>query len=74
MSRAVIRAWMDIESRVWMETGRIHPKTREPIIELLNGAASGALGWVEKECGPLEQLGVERGGRRSAPQDPPPPA
>lgn len=61
---AIIRAWMDVEGRVWMDTGSLHPKTKEPVIELLNGAARGALGWVEKECGPLEQLGVQKGAGR----------
>lgn len=53
-------AWLDMEGRVWMDTGHVDPKSREPLIELLNGAARGRLSWVEKECGPLEQLGAER--------------
>ncbi|TMR09305.1 hypothetical protein ETD86_44180 [Nonomuraea turkmeniaca] len=60
MSRAVIRAWMDREGRVWMETGQKQPKTGEMIIELLNGHASGSVAWVNAQFGPLERLGVQR--------------
>ncbi|TMS00221.1 hypothetical protein [Nonomuraea basaltis] len=60
MSSNVAWAWMDREGRLWMDSGRTDPKTNEPVIELLNGAASGRLGWVEKEFGPLEQLGIQR--------------
>jgi hypothetical protein len=60
MSRAIIRAWMDVEGRVWMETGQKQPKTGEMIIELLNGQASGSVTWVNSQFGPLERLGVQR--------------
>jgi hypothetical protein len=56
----VIPSWMDRESRVWMDTGKLHPKSEEPIIELLNGEARGSLSWVDKQFGPLERLGVVR--------------
>jgi hypothetical protein len=60
MSRDIIPCWLDIEGRLWMDTGQTHAKTKEPIIELANGAVNGALGWVNKEFGPLERLGIQR--------------
>ncbi|MFI7618028.1 hypothetical protein ACIBP6_43095 [Nonomuraea terrae] len=68
MSGAIITAWLDMQGRVWLETGHLHPKTKEPLIELLNGAARGALSWVDKEFGPLEQLGVQRRSSTEAPR------
>ncbi|MBF8192840.1 hypothetical protein ITP53_45630 [Nonomuraea sp. K274] len=64
---------MDREGRLWMDAGEVHPQTRDPIIELLNGADKGALRRVDKEFGPLERLGVRRGRSprcQSAPAEP----
>ncbi|MFI6732131.1 hypothetical protein ACIBI9_04290 [Nonomuraea sp. NPDC050451] len=72
MTRVIIPAWVDLEGRVWMDTGRTHPKTHEPIIELLNGSAQGALRWVNNQFGPLEQLGIQKGRRlKAVPPEPP---
>ncbi len=60
MTRPVIRAWVDRQGRVWMDSGRVSSQSREPIIQLLNGEASGALGWVSKEFGPLDDLSVQK--------------
>lgn len=60
MSTGIAWAWWDREGRVWMDTGHSDPKSKEPLIELLNGAARGRVSWVEKEFGPLEQIGVQR--------------
>lgn len=61
--------WWDREGRIWLETGHevvraagVDPVTgekrvhREPKIQLINGAAEGALSWVEAEFGPLTRL------------------
>ena len=64
MSGHIIPAWCDRQGRVWLDTGRIHAQTKDPIIELLNGEASGALGWVSAQFGPLENLSVARNRRR----------
>ncbi|WP_336208221.1 hypothetical protein [Nonomuraea sp. LPB2021202275-12-8] len=54
---------------MWLDTGRVSPTSKEPIIELLNGEASGALGWVNREFGPLENLSVHsmKQARRTGP-------
>ncbi len=69
MSGGFIPAWSDREGRVWLDTGRVSPTSKEPIIELLNGEASGALGWVNREFGPLENLSVHsmKQARRTGP-------
>ncbi|WP_113703804.1 hypothetical protein [Nonomuraea lactucae] len=60
MTRPIIQAWADRQGRVWMDTGKLHVKTHEVIIELLNGEAKGSLSWVNSQFGPLEQLGVQK--------------
>lgn len=55
---ATIPAYVDGDGRLWLDTGQIHPKTDEPIIELLNGEARGTVSWVERNHGGLSQLGV----------------
>jgi len=47
--------WTDREGRLWLDTG--YTKDGEVVIELLNGAARGTLGWVEAQFGPMEKLG-----------------
>lgn len=69
MSRAIIPAWVDKQGRVWMDTGAVHKDSKQPIIQLLNGEASGALGWVANEFGPLIDLSVSRPKDAGAPAD-----
>ena len=57
-SDGYIPAYADRDSRVWLDTGDTHPKTGEPIIELLNGEARGALSWVIGSFGPLQNLSI----------------
>ncbi|MBB6351863.1 hypothetical protein FHU36_008446 [Nonomuraea muscovyensis] len=58
MSPSIIQVWADRHSRVWVDTGKIHRESKQPIIELLNGEASGALGWVNAQFGPLQNLSL----------------
>lgn len=51
-----IPGWTDREGRLWLDTG--YTKDGEVVIELLNGAARGTLGWVTAQFGPMERLGV----------------
>ncbi|WP_326829638.1 hypothetical protein OIE13_05715 [Streptosporangium sp. NBC_01810] len=50
-----IPGWTDREGRLWLDTG--YTKDGEVVIELLNGAARGTLGWVDSQFGPMEKLG-----------------
>jgi hypothetical protein len=58
--KAVILVWRDREGRVWLDTGQKDPASREVVIELSNGDVRGALGWVAKNFGPLENLSAQR--------------
>jgi hypothetical protein len=58
--KAVILVWTDREGRVWLDTGQRDPVSEEPVVELLNGDVTGALGWVTKHFGPLENLSARR--------------
>lgn len=60
MSTGAVWAWYDREGRVWMDTGYTDPKTSEMLLDLVNGAARGRRSWVEKEFGPLQELGDRR--------------
>lgn len=67
MSGNYIRAWSDREGRVWLDTGHQNYQSGQPIIELINGEARGALDWVRGEFGPLQDLSVHtRAERRRA--------
>jgi len=57
---ASIPAWVDDDGRLWIDTGHVHPKTGEPIVELLNGHSRGSLSWVRQHHGELRQLGVTK--------------
>jgi hypothetical protein len=62
-----IPVWEDRYGRAWLDTGKVS-KAGQPMIELADGSAQGALDWVQTEFGPVEQLGdVTRRSRADRP-------